>query len=152
MLATLQRLPSAMRPLLLRRHGRNSLSVGDEYDLQDAVEVALRLMYPDVRPEEHTPSSAGSASRIDFLVKRERVAVEVKVTRPGRSEKQIKPEALVDIHDYQEHPSVDTLVIVVYDLASTFVNGDGFADDLSGTHGKLQVNVLVVGWPVPPSR
>jgi hypothetical protein len=29
---------------------------------------------------------------------------------------------LVDIHDYQQHPSVETLIAVVYDLASTFDN------------------------------
>lgn len=42
---------------------------GDEYDLQDLVESLLRFLYNDVRPEERTPSYAGSSSVMDFLLR-----------------------------------------------------------------------------------
>jgi hypothetical protein len=86
---------------------------------------------------------------MDFLLKDEAVAVEVKVTAPGRLPKHIKNELLVDINDYQQHPSVRTLIAVVYDIASTFDNPTGFENDLSGQHGSIEVIVLVVGWPLP---
>lgn len=148
--ASLRRLASALRPLTIRRRDRQSLAVDDEYDLQDVVESLLRSLYNDVRHEERTPSYAGSSSTIDFLLREQRVAIEVKVTRKGRSEKQIKQELLVDINDYEGHPSVETLIAVVYDLASTFDNPNGFERDLSGKRGSLTVDVLVVGWPLPP--
>lgn len=152
MVDMLRRLPHAARSLQLRRHGRDGLSVVDEYDVQDLAESALRLMYADVRPEERGPSSAGSSSQIDLLVKAERCAVEIKVTRAGRAEKHLKPEVLVDIHDYQHHPTVSTLVVLVYDLAGTISNAEGFEQDLSRSEDQLDVRVVVVGWPRPPRR
>jgi hypothetical protein len=147
--AILRRLASALRPLTLRRHSRVGLQVKDEYDLQDLVEALLRSLFNDVRPEERTPSYAGASSVIDFLLKDDGLAVEVKVTRPGRLEKHIKEELLVDLHDYERHPSVRTLIAVVYDIESTFRNPAGFEKDLTGRHGNLDVRVLVVGWPIP---
>lgn len=73
-------------PLVVRRRGRPEFRVEDEYDLQDLVESLLRFLYNDVRPEERTPSYAGSSSVMDFLLRDDGVAVEVKATRPGRSE------------------------------------------------------------------
>ncbi len=150
LISSLRRLPNAMRPLVVRtRKGRVPFSITDEYDVQDAVHAMLNSFYPDVRAEERSPSSAGSSSTMDFLLKREEIAVEVKVTKPGRHEKDIKKELLVDIHDYEEHPSVKTLIAVVYDLASTFTNSAGFESDLSGDSNGLTVHVIVVGWPLP---
>ncbi len=147
-----QRLAFALRPLVDRRRGRPGLTIQDEYDLQDAVEALLRSLFADVRPEERAPSYAGSSSTMDFLLKSERLAIEVKVTRQGRGEKQIKPELLVDVNDYKEHPSVETLVILIYDLASTFRNPAGFENDFNGRHGELELRVLVVGWPLSTFR
>jgi hypothetical protein len=149
LVSSLRRLASALRPLVKRRRGRAGISVSDEYDLQDLVESLLKSLYNDVRPEERTPSYAGASSVMDFLLKDDAIAVEVKVTAKGRLPKQIKNELLVDIHDYQQHPSVRTLIAVVYDLASTFDNPVGFEKDLSGRHGNIDVIVLVVGWPIP---
>ncbi len=139
------------RSVIKRRHpkGRAALEMDDEYDIQDVVEVLLRSLYGDVRNEEWTPSSAGSSSRIDTFLREGRTAVEVKVTRPGRAEAQIKKEVLVDVHDYQTHPGVDTLVVAVYDLAASFTNPQGFEHDLSGSHGSVTVHVVVVPWVGP---
>jgi hypothetical protein len=148
LMGILRRLPAALRPLRVkRRRGRAPLGIADEYDLQDVAETALRLVYRDVRPEERTPSSGGSSSQIDLLVKAERCAVEIKVTRPGRGAREIKPELLVDINDYTGHPTVDTLVVAIYDLADTFDNPTGFEQDFSRRHDDLEVHVIVVGWP-----
>ncbi len=77
----LRRFGPAVRALQARGHGRPSFEITDEYDVQDLVHMILRLHAEDVRPEEVTPSYAGSSSRMDFLLKREHVAVEVKMAR-----------------------------------------------------------------------
>jgi hypothetical protein len=151
LVSSLRRLAYSFRPLVMRRRGRTGISISDEYDLQDLVESLLKSLYNDVRAEERTPSYAGASSVMDFLVKDEAVAVEVKVTAPGRLPRHVKTELLVDISDYRQHPSVSTLIAVVYDLASTFGNPTGFERDLSGQHGNLEARVLVVGWPLPSS-
>ena len=145
----LRRLPSALRPLVVRRRHRRPFEVRDEYDVQDAVESVLRALYVDVRPEERTPSYAGSSSVMDFLLRRDAVAVEVKVTSAGRTDRQIKPELLVDFEDYRQHPSVNVLLAVVYDMSSTIANPAGFESDLSGDRHGIDIRVIVVGWPLP---
>lgn len=151
LISSLRRLGSgASRPVVVRRRqGRASLRIDDEYDLQDLVELLLRSLYSDVRHEEPTPSSAGSSSRMDLHLREGRTAVEVKVTAPRRGEAHIKPELLIDINDYRGHPTVDTLIAVIYDLAGTFENPAGFEHDLSGRRDGLDIRVLVVPWVGP---
>jgi hypothetical protein len=147
LLAALRRLGGGgLRPLFKRRRGQPALEIVDEYGMQDAVEATLRTLYTDVRPEEPTQTSAGSHSRIDLHVRSQMLAIEVKVTRPGRAEDAIKGEILRDLHDYQYHPHVRTVIVAVYDLASTFRNPVGFENDLTGRHNNLDVIVLVISW------
>jgi len=64
---------------LAKRHGRRTtLIVEDEYDVQDLMHALLWIDFQDVRAEEHTPSYAGGSSRIDFILKREQIALETK--------------------------------------------------------------------------
>ena len=150
LLAALRRLgEGGLRSLITRRRGRSGIAIIDEYDMQDAVEALLRTLYLDVRPEEPTPSSAGSHSRIDMQVRSQKLAVEVKVTASGRAERAIKDEIVRDIHDYQSHPYVRIVVIAVYDLAGTFTNASGFENDLSRRYNDVEVVVLVVPWVGP---
>ncbi|MFG1820692.1 hypothetical protein ACGFIF_43530 [Kribbella sp. NPDC049174] len=141
-------MPAAVRSLRVRpRVGKEPLPLEDEYDLQDLTSFALRLLYRDVRPEEHTPSYAGKSTRTDFLVKDLRATVEVKVTYPRRAEREIGPEIVVDQRYYQTHPDVSGVLAVVYDLAGTFTNITGFEQDLSGTYDGLWTRTVVVAWP-----
>jgi REase_DpnII-MboI len=110
--SSLRRLGSgALRPLIRRRRDRRGVSINDEYDLQDAVEMLLRSLYSDVRLEEATPSSAGTSSRMDLLLREDGIAVEVKVVVRDRSERQVKREILEDVEDYRRHPTVRRLVV-----------------------------------------
>lgn len=145
----LRKVPHAARPLVgPRRTGRHSVIVHDEYDAQDFVHQALRLVYPDTRPEEVVPSYAGSSARTDFLIKAESTVIEVKVTRMGRAEKAIRDEIIVDQRVYGEHPNAKRLIIVVYDLVGNFSNIAGFEADLSKpSAGNLENIVIVERWP-----
>lgn len=64
----------ALRRLPTPTDKRAPLRIQDGYDVQDAVEFVLRGLYNDVRPEERTPSTAGSSNNIDFLLRYNAVA------------------------------------------------------------------------------
>jgi hypothetical protein len=66
----INRFHQVVRQLQARHSNRNTLEIGDEYDVQDLFHALLKLYFDDIRPEEYTPSYAGSASRVDFFVKR----------------------------------------------------------------------------------
>ncbi len=148
LLSVLRRLPASLKPLVRdRRVDQEPLRMANEYDLQDAVEFALRLIYDDVRPEERGPSVAGGSTTPDFLLPEVQTAVEVKVTKPGRRNNQVRDEILVDSTTYLAHPRVNRLVFVVYDLAGTIDNPPGFERDLGEPINGHPRDTLVVEWP-----
>ena len=97
------------------KQSRPTIRMGDEYDVQDASAALLRLHFDDVADEEWTPSYAGNSTRIDFLLRRERVAVEQKMTRPGLTHKKVVEQLTIDIAHYQKHDAARALFCFVYD-------------------------------------
>lgn len=133
----------AARQLTRRYNDRTKLDIRDEYDVQDLLHALLRLHFDDVRPEEWTPSYAGGASRMDFLLKTERIVVEAKMTRSGLTAKAVGDELLIDIGRYQAHPDCQTLICFVYDPDGHIANPEGLENDLSRAYGNLVVKCIV---------
>lgn len=129
---------------LAERHGnRPTISMKDEYDVQDLLGALLKLHFADVRPEEWTPSYAGNASRMDFLLKPEQIVVEAKMTRKGLGQKELVTQLAEDILRYQSHQDCKILIWFVYDPAGKCTNPTALQNDLTKTHGGLQVIVIV---------
>ena len=95
-----------------RRKGKQPIDFSDEYDLQDVFGVVLKCLYKSVKDEEWTPSYAGSASRIDFVIEDCETATELKL---AREDHKVGDELIVDIARYRSRPDVHTLVCFVYD-------------------------------------
>jgi len=129
---------------LARRYGnRNTLKVKDEHDVQDLMHALLWIDFQDVRAEEHTPSYAGGSSRIDFILKREQLGLEIKFAHKGKTTKAIGDELLIDIGRYKEHLDVKVLICFVHDPERRIQNPRGLEGDLTGPHDHLQVIVVV---------
>ena len=77
------------RQIRERRERRPTLDVADEYDVQDLFHALLTIYFDDIRKEELTPSYAGGASRMDFLLPEIEAVVEVKMMRPTLSTRQL---------------------------------------------------------------
>lgn len=129
---------------LRRRHGdRTPLVVADEHDVQDLVRAILALDFDDVRPEEWTPSYAGGASRVDFLLKAEQIVIELKMTRDGLTDRELGEELVIDIARYRAHPDCQTLICVIYDPDHIIRNAAGLIKDLESLGNPPRVRVLV---------
>ena len=111
--------------------GRPTISIDDEYDVQDLMNGLLRINFEDVRKEEYTPSYAGGSTRVDFLLKREKILIEVKKTRPTLKDKDIGNQLIIDIAHYKSHPDCKHLICFVYDPENLIVNPRGLEDDLN---------------------
>lgn len=131
------------RQLTKRHANRSTIVMGDEYDVQDLLHALLRLDFEDVRDEEWTPSYAGATSRVDFLIKQEKIVIEAKKTRDGLSGKQVGEQLIIDIERYKVHPDCQTLICFVYDPDGRIVNPAGIENDLAGRHDKLNVIVSI---------
>lgn len=141
-------LPRAMHPLTHRRKGVTSLSIESEYDIQDLLHSQLRPWVADIRPEEFTPSYAGSSTRMDFLLPEHFLVLETKKVRDKTHAKGIGDELIIDIEHYRRHSKCDRLWCVVYDPLHLIPNPSGLINDLEGTRatpdGRLQVRVFIV--------
>jgi len=114
-----------------RYNGRGTIVVNDEYDVQDLMNALLRMSFEDVRKEEYTPSYAGSSTRVDFLLKREKIIIEVKKTRSSMKDKDIGNQLISDIAHYKSHPDCKRLICFVYDPENLVSNPRGLEDDLN---------------------
>jgi len=70
-----------VKQLCTRHDNRPTLSIDDEYDVQDLLHALLKLYFKDIRDEEPVPNFAGASARIDFLLKNEQIGIEVKNKR-----------------------------------------------------------------------
>lgn len=131
------------RQLCHRHADRDTLMISDEYDVQDLFHALLRLFFEDIRDEEWTPSYAGGASRIDFLLKKEQVVIELKMTRPGLKAKEVSDQLIIDTDRYQAHPDCKMLVAFVYDPQEYLTNPRGLEHDLTKTINGVLVKVII---------
>jgi hypothetical protein len=99
--------------------------------------------FDDIRPEEWTPSYAGAASRTDFLLKGEKIFVEVKKARRGLGAKEVGGQLIVDIQRYQAHPDCETLICFVYDPEGVIANPEGIVCDLEGRASGVKLRVFI---------
>lgn len=131
--------------LLINRHGaRETIKISDEYDVQDLLRSLLKIFFDDVRPEDYTPSYAGRNTRLDFLLKKEKIVIEVKKTRDSLKDKEIGDELLQDIARYRNHPDCNTLYCFVYDPQGHITNPRGLEEDLcSESNEKMSVYVSI---------
>jgi hypothetical protein len=138
----------AMHPLTHRRRGMQPLSFGSEYDVQDLLHALLRPWIGDIRPEEFTPSYAGSSTRMDFLLPAHKLVIETKIVRDRAHAKRVGDELIVDIEHYRRHPGCASLWCVVFDPDHLVTNAEGLKSDLQGNRstpdGTVNVRVFVL--------
>ncbi|HTT19040.1 MAG TPA: hypothetical protein VMG82_08840 [Candidatus Sulfotelmatobacter sp.] len=148
LLVLLKNLRRAMHPLTHRRRGAISLTFAAEYDVQDLLHALLRPWVADIRPEEFTPSYAGTSTRMDFLLPAHRTVIEMKFVRDADHAKKIGNELIEDIEHYRKHPDCGILWCVIYDPEHLIRNPEGLKKDLEGTRsskeGSVEVKVLVL--------
>jgi hypothetical protein len=138
----------AMHPLTHRRKGAQSLAFGNEYDVQDLPHSMLRPWISDMRPEEFTPSYAGSSTRMDLLLPVHGLVIETKIIRDRVHARRVGDELIIDIDHYRKHPDCRRLWCVIYDPDHLITNADGLKNDLEGDRsakdGNCHVRLFVI--------
>lgn len=132
------------RQLRTRYNDRETLVVDDEYDTQDLLHALLHIYFDDIRPEEWAPSYAGGCSRVDFLLKEEKIIIEVKKTRKTLKAKHVGEQLIIDSEKYRTHPDCKKLFCFVYDPEGWISNPRGLENDLNKKEDNFEVRVLIV--------
>jgi hypothetical protein len=130
---------------LRHRHAnRETLLIKDEYDVQDLLRSLLQIHFNDIREEDYSPSYAGGNSRVDFVLKDEKIVVETKMTNDNLRDKEVGSQLLIDIGRYRAHPDCEVLAVFVYDKSDHIRNKAGLIADLEKMSGpQLKVRVFI---------
>lgn len=131
------------RQLRNRHNNRQTLEIDNEYDVQDLFHSLLKVYFDDVRPEEWTPAYAGGSSKMDFLLKKEKIAIEVKKTRKNLTDKQIGEQLLIDIAKYRQCSDCKTLICFIYDPEGKIGNPRGLENDLNQLSDD-DINIITI--------
>jgi hypothetical protein len=70
-----------------RYSNRPTIQINDEYDVQNLLHSLLHLYFADIRSEVTLPQFAGKNSRIDFVLKQEKIMIEIKKTNQKLKDK-----------------------------------------------------------------
>lgn len=124
-----------------RYNKRDTIKIQDEYDVQDLLHSLLHLYFDDIRSEEYTPSYAGSSTRMDFLLKEEKVVIEVKVAKDGRGSKEIGKELINDIAHYKKHSDCKLLICFIYQIDPVIINHKELKE--LETNKELEVKIFI---------
>lgn len=120
----------------------NRIDIRDEEDVQDILNALLRVHFDDVRSEEPTPSQAGRFSKIDFLLKEEKIGIEVKKTSEWNDAGELGKQLAIDKEGYKSHPDFELLICFVYNHETKLENPQELSD-LEDETGELSVKVVV---------
>lgn len=133
-----------VRQLRDRYDERETLDVTDEYDVQDLLKSLLQIDFNDIRPEEWTPSYAGSSKRMDILLKKPQIVIEVKKTRQGLKDKEIGEQLTIDKAYYKKHQDCKVLYCFIYDPEGRISNPIGLESDLKENSSEFKVLVKII--------
>jgi hypothetical protein len=137
------RFPLVAHQLSLERRDHTPFLIQNEYGVQHIFHALLQLYFDDIAPEEWTPNYAGSSTRMDFLLRGEEVAIELKMTRNGLNDKTLGNELIEDIAHYGAHPNCKMLIFFVYDPEKRISNPSGIEKDLNEMSNVIDVHVFI---------
>jgi hypothetical protein len=138
-----RRLPISFAILGKSIQKRPGIQVADEYDVQRILHGVAVLLFEEVEDEDPTPKMAGASSRLDFLLRRERIAVETKMVGANLTVRELRRALAEDILYFRRHPDAGSLFIFVFDPGRKITNAAGFESDLYSDSDEFPVRVVV---------
>jgi hypothetical protein len=131
-----------------RRSGHAEFKIEDEYDVQDILYVILKSVFPTLRDEDAIPKVGGKSTKIDLILREEKILIEVKMLK-GKdiNETHFIEQLKVDFESYHECQWLNKLFCFVYDPYKKTRDISNF-QDMNGNRTKgghsFNVELIVV--------
>lgn len=139
--------PNAVQKIIKnRRKGHPEFEIKDEYDVQDILYVIIKSIFPNMRDEDPIPKVGGKSTKIDLILREEKILIEVKMIKETDSNETHFIEQLkVDFESYHKCVWLEKLFCFIYDPFKKTRDISNFID-LNGkrTKGEHNYNVEVI--------
>lgn len=129
-----------------RRKEHLEFKIEDEYDVQDILYVVLKSIFPSLRDEDPIPKIGAKSTKIDLILREEKILIEVKMIKGKDSNETHFIEQLkIDFESYHECKWLKKLFCFVYDPFKKTKDISNF-HDLNGnrTKGEHSFNVELI--------
>ncbi|RXQ95706.1 hypothetical protein EO244_07540 [Ancylomarina salipaludis] len=129
-----------------RRKNHPEFKIEDEYDVQDILYVILKSIFPNLRDEDPIAKVGAKSTKIDLIIREEKILVEVKMIKAkDTNETHFIEQLKVDFESYHECKWLDKLFCFVYDPYKKTKDVSNF-NDLNGqrTKGEHSFDVEVI--------
>ncbi|WP_026705042.1 PD-(D/E)XK nuclease domain-containing protein [Flavobacterium soli] len=131
-----------------RRVNHPTFRIEDEYDVQDILYVILKSIFPTLREEDPIPKVGGKSTKIDLIIREEKILIEVKMIKiKDSNEIHFIEQLKVDFESYHQCKWLRKLFCFVYDPYKKTRDISNF-NDLNGERRKgennFNVEVIVV--------
>jgi hypothetical protein len=129
-----------------RRKDHPEFKIEDEYDVQDILYVILKSIFPTLREEDAIPKVGAKSTKIDLIIREEKILIEVKMIKGKDSNETHFIEQLkIDFESYHECKWLKKLYCFVYDPFKKTKDISNF-HDLNGnrTKGEHSFNVELI--------
>ncbi|HEY8658022.1 MAG TPA: hypothetical protein VIL78_03250, partial [Hanamia sp.] len=119
-----------------RRKGHVDYRIEDEYDVQDILYVVLKSIFPGLRDEDPIPKVGAKSTKIDLILREEKILIEVKMIKEkDANEIHFIEQLKVDFESYHECKWLNKLFCFVYDPHKKTKDISNF-HDLNGDRTK----------------
>lgn len=136
---------NAFRLALNNRYdNRPGYVINDEYDVQDLLRAILALNFEDVIKESAIPYYLGSNSRVDFLIRDQSIAIEVKKTRKELRDGKLADQIISDLHRYQAYSACKDIIFFVYDPDHFIQNPASLKKDIKSIKSEATLHFVIV--------
>lgn len=130
-----------------RRKGHKEFEINDEYDVQDLLYIMLKPLFPKMTDEEPTPKVGPKFNKIDLILRKEGLMIEVKMIKDSDTdEKKFVEQLKNDIQSYYRYGFLKDLLIFVYDPQNKTKDSQNFYE-LNGVQEiqgvRFNVEVIV---------
>jgi hypothetical protein len=129
-----------------RRLSHPNYKIDDEYDVQDILYVIIKSVFPNLKEEDPIPKVGGKSTKVDLILRNEKILIEVKMIKSKDSNETHFIEQLkVDFESYHECKWLRKLFCFVYDPYKKTRDLSNFYD-LNGkrTKGEHNFDVEVI--------
>lgn len=138
----LHRLPEVIKQYKTQNKNSFNIKIENEYDVQYLLQGFLRLYFDDVKLESWSSTAGATAGRLDVFLFDKKIAIEIKITKSGVTERSLLEQFAFDKVLFEGIPNLKRLFFYVYDPVG-LPTKQKLISDVKGMSSRVKIDIVV---------